>query len=327
MKRNEVINYLRCMATIFVVFIHASNIFSYLDVDRSNVFINILFILSNTAVPIFFLISGYLTFSKEKIDYKKHYSKKLKALVIPYIIWTIVYFLLDKVLNIANLGSEQTKNIFELFIGIPFYTDPVLYGPLWFLRDLILLNILEPLIDKIYKYINCGITLFILLIAMLTAIPLHLYHCLFFILGGLLARNSKIKSILHKNINWIIPILSCLIINVLEFKFQNELISRIAVLIYMYFTYWFAKKTIHLKVPKMIIASITTYSFWIYLTHGKLLSILQIIVSKIAYENVVVAYLGYFILPVVTIGICVLVGKIMKKFAPKVFDILVGNRS
>lgn len=326
MKKNELINYLRCIATIFVVFIHASNIFNYLKVDRSNVFINILFILSNTAVPIFFLISGYLTFSKEKIDYKKHYSKKLKALIVPYIIWTIIYFLLDRVLNIASLGSVQAQNIFELFIGIPFYTDPVLYEPLWFLRDLILLNILVPLLDKMYKYINNKIIGIVILLIMLLPIPLFLFQSLFFVIGGLLARNSKIKSVLHKNINWIIPSLLCLIMNVLEFKFQNELISRIAVLIYMYFAYWFAKKTIHLKVPKMIIASITTYSFWIYLTHGKLLSILQIIVSKFAYGNVVVAYLGYFILPIVIIGICIFVGKIMKKFVPKVFDILVGNR-
>ena len=327
MKKNEHINYLRCIATIFVVFIHASNIFNYLEVDRSNVFMNILFILSNTEVPIFFLISGYLTFSKEKIDYKKHYSKKLKALIVPYIIWTIIYFLLDRVLNMTNLGSDQAQNIFELFIGIPFYTDPVLYEPLWFLRDLILLNILVPLLDKMYKYINNNIIGTVILLIILLPIPLFLFQSLFFVIGGLLARNSKIKSVLHKNINWIIPILLCLVMNVLEFKFQNELISRIAVLIYMYFAYWFAKKTIHLKVPKMIIACITTYSFWIYLTHGKLLSILQIVVSKFAYGNVAVAYLCYFILPIITIGICIFIGKLIKKFVPKIFDMLVGNRS
>lgn len=86
MKKNETINYLRCIAAIFVVYIHSANIFGYMNINNEYIKSNLLIYLFNTAVPIFFLISGYLTFIKKDINYKNHYKKKLKTLVLPYVI-------------------------------------------------------------------------------------------------------------------------------------------------------------------------------------------------------------------------------------------------
>lgn len=331
MKKNDVIDYLRCMAAIFVVFIHASNIFSYMSVDGVNIFTHILFIISNTAVPIFFLISGYLTFSKQEIDYMKHYKKKLKSLVLPYIIWIIIYLIFNIILNILNLDSSHTfkdNNIFMLLIGIPFYTNPILYEPLWFLRDLIFLNILVPLFDKIFKRINFKIIVIVLLILLFIPMPLHIFHSLYFVLGGLLARNNKMKSLIQREFSFIKILILCFLISFVKYKFQDiEILNRIVILIYIYFIYVIAKKTVNYKLPKIFIASVTPYSFWIYLTHGKLLSTFQVITSKLFYQNEIVAFLGYFILPIITIIICLLVGMLIKKFIPKVFNVMLGNRN
>ena len=329
MKKNEVINYLRCIATILVVLIHGSNIFAYFNVDRSNVILNIFFIISNTAVPIFFLISGYLTFLKKEIDYKKYLNKKIKLLVLPYIIWTVIYYIFNKFLVFANLlpsDTLQNINVFNLFVGIPFYSDPVPYGPLWFLRDLILLNLLVPVLDKVYNIANHKIIILVMLILLIIPIPQHLWSALFFVLGGLFARNEKIKTLCKKSVNFTIFIIVCVIMNFVEYKFSNILLDRITILIYIYLVYYIAIKTVNFKPTQIIIAFLTPYSFWIYLTHGKILSILQIIISKLAYENIIIAILGYFILPIITIFICTLVGKVIKKYMPKVFDILIGNR-
>lgn len=201
MKKNEIINYLRCISAVFVVFIHSVNFFGYMNVNNSNIVFNLLINLFNTAVPIFFLISGFLTFLKQDIDYKKHYKKKLRSLVLPYVIWIIIYYIFNLLLNFLNLDPSNTlknANFLKLFIGIPFYTNPLLYAPLWFLRDLILLNILVPILDKLYKKINYKIIVLILLILLFMPIPLHLYQSLFFILGGLIARNTSLKSLSQK---------------------------------------------------------------------------------------------------------------------------------
>ena len=52
---------------------------------------------TRTAVPLFFIISGYLFFINYKntfIDYKKHLKTRAKHLLQPIIIWTTLYLLL-----------------------------------------------------------------------------------------------------------------------------------------------------------------------------------------------------------------------------------------
>lgn len=329
MKKNETINYLRCIAAIFVVYIHSANIFGYMNINNEYIKSNLLIYLFNTAVPIFFLISGYLTFIKKDINYKNHYKKKLKTLVLPYVIWIILYFVFNLLLSILKLDSSiQNSNFFNLFIGIPFCTGPGLYVPLWFLRDLILLNLFVPILDKLLKITNYKLILIILCVLICMPIPYYLYQSLFFVLGGLIARNEKLKSLIHIKVNLIIILTISLIISIVQYDFKElEILSRINMIVYIYLVYLVTRKTIKYNLSKIFIRLLTPFSFWVYLTHGKLLSVLQIIISKIAYENILVACLGFFILPIITIFICLIIGKIIKKLMPNIFDIMLGNRT
>lgn len=117
-------------------------------------------------VPTFFMISGYLFFANFKEwtwkGYKKKINSRFRTLILPYFVWNILAFLLI-ILN----GLRKNANVQEFisdnwcsFLWNCNAWDRVRYSwlswdtygtgpidlPLWFLRDLIVVSILSPLI-------------------------------------------------------------------------------------------------------------------------------------------------------------------------------------
>ena len=132
--------------------------------------------LVKVAMPTFFVMSGYLFFANVEQFNKEIYQQKLwrriKTLLIPYIIW--------------NLLMAAKLKVFSLSI---FWTPANM--PLWFLRDLMIVSLLTPII-----YIGVrklGYWLFVLLLPIyLTGIwaiqpGLNPYAICFFTLGAFLS--------------------------------------------------------------------------------------------------------------------------------------------
>lgn len=132
--------------------------------------------LVKVAMPTFFVMSGYLFFANVEQFNKEIYQQKLwrriKTLLIPYIIW--------------NLLMAAKLKMFSLSI---FWTPANM--PLWFLRDLMIVSLLTPII-----YIGVrklGYWLFVLLLPIyLTGIwaiqpGLNPYAICFFTLGAFLS--------------------------------------------------------------------------------------------------------------------------------------------
>lgn len=93
-------------------------------------------------VPIFILVNGYLKLSKP-FNFKKHLDKILKLFII-YIVWS---FILTILLSLINKDSISFKYLIESVM----LTDSFKYtGILWFVRYLILLYFIFPIIKYIY---------------------------------------------------------------------------------------------------------------------------------------------------------------------------------
>ena len=107
--------------------------------------------LVKVAVPVFFIMSGYLFFSNVKewnlTVYREKMQRRVKTLLIPYLIWNLLMAVKLKTFSwsmfwvywkpagaqIDWLGNEQLM------------TAPA-NMPLWFLRDLIIVSLLTPII-------------------------------------------------------------------------------------------------------------------------------------------------------------------------------------
>ena len=112
--------------------------------------------LPHVAVPLFLLFSGFLFFKEGRFD-KTLYLRKLKSrfrsLFIPYIIWSTICFI------IAVAQEKVTPTFLHYIQGLwdtALWEDGAAFSrklpgypvnmPLWFIRDLMILTVISPLI-------------------------------------------------------------------------------------------------------------------------------------------------------------------------------------
>lgn len=108
--------------------------------------------LADIAVPLFYLISGMLCFySIRRHGYRSLLEKKSTTLLLPYIIWNLIFFI--------TFSLDKDYTVYEFIKGFWFLprggitgvlTQPW-DGPLWFLRDLMVIFLLTPVIIFILR--------------------------------------------------------------------------------------------------------------------------------------------------------------------------------
>ena len=70
---------------------------------------------------------------------------------------------------------------------------------------------------------------------------------------------------------------------------------------------------------------ISTYSFFIYVTHEPLLTGIKKILLSISSSSSMILII-YFIAPLITIFICLIIGKFFRMRIPKIYRIILGGR-
>lgn len=174
---SELIKFLRFPLIVCVVMIHArfqsvsmgGNDYIF-DLQYYPVYCNISFFISklicSIAVPIFFIFSGYLFFKNQSSfttkDYLNKLRKRVKTLVIPYIFWNLaiilIYFLVQNIMPAMISGNNKPiadYNVLDWFKAFWDYQNemPICYQ-FWFIRDLIVVVLLSPLIYFAIKNLN-----------------------------------------------------------------------------------------------------------------------------------------------------------------------------
>lgn len=136
-QRDSYFDLLRGIAIIGVIWIHTTKL-----ADMNSILQIILRELLAFCVPLFIAISGYFTAKKEIFNKYKYYEfiiKQIPKIIIPFIIWSIIY-------TIASIysGTELTESLFRFFT---FRASPQFY----FVLLIIQYYILSPLF---FKYLN-----------------------------------------------------------------------------------------------------------------------------------------------------------------------------
>lgn len=113
----------------------------------------------NGRVPFFLILAGY--FLSRNVTWKKAWDRFI-WLLIPFVIWNAIYAygachhaitvqsVCVDLLGINNIGDEWAFSIFG-----PDVTGRPCITPSWFLRDVMILSLLTPLIVRISKWIPC----------------------------------------------------------------------------------------------------------------------------------------------------------------------------
>jgi peptidoglycan/LPS O-acetylase OafA/YrhL len=144
-ERLREIDILRAIAFIFVVVQHTLGGYSNIEGIPYNSFIimKLMYIMATPAVPIFLFISAVSLFyaHSKKFDWKSYYLKRVKYILVPYIIWSAI--------NMIELGNEER---FKDFIM------EVLGGNggfhLWYMGTVIRIFLFFPIILWIVKKVH-----------------------------------------------------------------------------------------------------------------------------------------------------------------------------
>lgn len=354
-NRSKKISMFRLLMTFFVVCIHngvSSAHFPGVKVieELPHWFriINAFFsdIVPKCAVSGFFLLSAILLY-KNTISWKNNIKKKIKTLLIPYIImntiWIIIYWIGQNVSGLNHFFSNPDNIVsdFNIHRWIQVYgvanKYPFLY-PLWFLRDLFILNIfayiLKFLIDKYPKIILvllCSLFLF------LNVFPCDNFHGMMTVSGfcawnfGYYIVKYNIDIDKYENNRYLICIFILTMITrilLIECKLNpmmNLLISRVGIFIDIVFWYNCLPSIVNGKIEN-VVGFLSKYSFDIYLFHEMFLSFFKKYIVMYAWKGIIFLVVEYIMLPFVIIIFTLGCSIALKALVPSMYRVVTGDR-
>ena len=301
--------------------------------------------ISLLANPLFFCISGFLFFNginSIKDCYPK-IKKRGRTLLVPYIIWNIIFVIWFVVLqNLPGISSMINSDVVGeithngLLNGLyVVFIKPIAFQ-LWFVRDLMLYVIFSPVIFFLLKHTKCflPIALFIISWLGLMYLPsgIRLWGAFFFVLGGLIAvyySLEKVSSVLKKPV--IIIALLLYVVNALLTPLVEELIPGSGVLFMLcgVIAIWGGYDLLIKNEDSKLVNKLAFgggYSFFVYCFHEPVLNIIKKVGLKVLGASDVSLTILYVVNPLVMCAIAILLAMMLQRYIPKIYSILMGGR-
>lgn len=342
-KENKKTIHINWICMVGVIFVHTYNIVAYgLNHSSNSIFVQILKIVetliseefgNNIAVPLFMILSGYHFFSnitKPEVLVGK-VKKRARSLIIPYLFWNCIgciYFLLiarlPYVSSLMN-GAVDELNVQNIVMGVFCYKY---YFPFWFLARLIIFVAVSPMLYYILRNKKPGL-LIIGFMAVLFVFDIGLDRytsksLLFYLIGGMLSIHGVDWFENRCKDNWQCVITICLIIGVMvQFLAFPRPVQK-AIQILMPLVFW--KAADYVDFESISIMKYERLSFYVYCSHILVLETIEKVIGKVIGINIVGAYIDYFLAPVVTVVILILIYRILYKVFPKFTSLICGGR-
>lgn len=312
---SKVISVSRFPIIVGVVFIHALIISNGTDLHYflGNV-------IGRIGVPLFYIISGYLFFQKYDNSlkcYKNKLKKRVFSLLIPYLLWNIIAYLVYAFIT-HTMQPEDFVQSFWVVNSKPGHSPAD--GPLWFVRTLMMLSIISPVMYCLNKNKYTAFISLILLLLWLIGCPgfnkgTIIGFTLFNAGAWLAIRNydSYIKEPTRRI--FILSLFLYLTIAFLDLQFKGiPWLHNIGILIGILVFFTLPK----IAVPNFFV-NLGGASFFLYCMHEPVLVCLQSI-------DVLHNRGGYLLAIVITVSLCTTIFYLLKRLFPKVCGILAGNR-
>lgn len=304
--------------------------------------------IARIAVPLFFCISGYLFFLKlngSSHEFILKYKKRARSLVVPYLLWSLwglfFYFTLQLFPASAKfftngliVNYSLTKILTTLFL------NPIPYQ-LWFLRDLILLTLISPVIYCIIRYSRLApiALLFITWLGLfeVSFLIFRTESAFFFCLGAYLAihkPNLPVKKTDQKGylvfvFLWIVAV-TLKTIFIYQGSEQMTLIlllgklSILSGIVALWSLYDMAMK--NKTHPGETTLYLSSFSFFIYGFHEPTLTIIQKGLFYVTGATEIMAVFNYILAPVFTLIISIALAHALKRYLPLFYGLITGGR-
>ncbi len=278
------LNILRALCILGVLVIHTTSIS-----NSSNLWLLLSDQVSRFSVPGFVFISGYILaykYNGKKLGKKKYFNNRLLLLGIPYIVWSLIYLLINNRKDITGIFTYNS--LFELLTG---------WGPLFFiimifqlyLFYLVFKNSIE---NNTKKYLFCSIVVSLFYYSLIEILyykqiilseadldTLFIPWLAFFFLGQIMATDTGIRDTVKNKIKLMSLIwFLLLVIDIFDALNHYSLFGHLSLHRYRtlgFFMQFFGvlllySISLHLKSNKIfsnVMNKIAVVSFGIYLNH------------------------------------------------------------
>ena len=343
-RTSIVISWLRFPLILLIIMLHCYSV-QKLEGNHemySNVMYPFALWLGETGVPGFFFISGFLFFFSKK-TYLEKLRSRIHTLLVPYFLWNFILLSLyifayaigyPQSINGRNIADFSINDYLRLFWDRGSYDKgnfvPLLC-PLWYIRNLIIMSVISPLLYYIIKYTR---ELYLLIIAVwwLTTyhnafIPQTLF---FFSLGAYL-------SILCINPLEMADKKKALIISLFFFFSICDIISH--VLIETPISLQIHRLSLISNIPVLLLLSdwairhglsnkiLTNSAFIVFCVHYPIVAILRkICMAKFGDASDITQIILYFVCVGISTLLSIFIYWGLNRYFPKTKNILSGNR-
>ncbi|MGN0728538.1 acyltransferase family protein [Treponema sp.] len=357
---------LRFLLAVFVVFIHnnftVESIAESVALGGAEILFNQnafgrwvqLFIssgIARCAVPLFFLFAAYLQ-ARKNDSYGVLIKKKAKSLVLPYFLWVVIYGFYSAgvkliVLKFAPQFVQHPENtalnwtLLDWVHKIFGYSAEKGAGELpgfvyqfWFIRDLVILTLISPVINFFMKKFPRG---FFLFVSILFIAPVNVYfvqtQALFFYTAGLYwgTFDFPLFEKIDK-IRWGEASVLFLMSFFSEWTFCDgtgkSAMYWCAVLCACVLFLKLSAVIVHSEKAFSILSYLSAFSFWLYAIHTPVLNemLKRIWLKFFPMKNPFFCLAEYFGVTLLTVAIGTALGILLKKICPKFFALLTGGR-
>lgn len=335
------IPFMQLVCGVLIVVLHSNNISGYaFDANFSllnygvYIFEEFITMFGHLALPVYFYITGFLTFlnyKNSKIVYLNKIKNRIRTLVIPYIIWNaltvIFYWVLSNIPFIASkLNHMFVPNNLWFILKAILSSD---YTPLWYIKNIFILTIFSIAFYQIIKIKNLAI----LSLSILIIINLFyqfdyfgfIYWLPIYLLGAVHSihkrrlfsfKNVDTRILLH------IILMFLLVINVfMETHILMYIYRLLAAIVCIDLFTGIYNKKIDNNFNKWY-----KFSFFIYCTHFVVISIYQKLLLLIGGNNSFNTLFSYVSSPIVCLLIIIALAKLINKKFHKLWGVLTGGR-
>lgn len=300
--------------------------------------------IARLAVPLFFLMSGYFFFLGFVWSWRGFGQKlagRVKTLLLPFLFWTVLVaaisylgqyipsvkeYFVGSGASLSNLSAYRLANIVFGFTGAP-----VAYH-FWFIRDLMLLMVLSPLIILLLRYAAWLFLGGVFLTWITGKWPIYspdAVGVLFFALGGYLAMQGKSLFMFDKYGRWFVAAyISILIADVIWYDASfNVCLHRCGIVVGLVAILSASKWVCANASMKSTLIWLSGSSFFVYAAHEPLLGIARTLAFQYAsFSWPYTLVLIYLLVPLVVVAFLVVVHAVLGVCVPGMLKVVTGGR-
>ncbi len=290
-------------------------------------------------VPIFFVVSGFMFFRvglPTVAQFRRKLLDRFESLVVPFLLWNALVLAAVLLLQSAHLGGlmSRTRPVDGPVDALWRLTGDPIHYQFWFVRELILLCLLTPLIGLIVRsrlalaWLALGFAGFALTKVIGTVLSLR--GIFFFSLGAYLAmRELPLRLPISRA--WLRGAWVAYGASVVASAFLP--VSRTALL-------WIVAVQVVVGLAlaataydassrlwnDRLVSAVRTHAFFVYAFHEPLLSVIRkgLMVAMGSSGPVLAAVL--LLVPTITLAVCVVVARWISRNSPRVYGVLTGGR-